>query len=40
MQQVPVGHPDEIEEIYDDISYLKGASIIRMLHNYIGDEVN
>ncbi|XP_022199071.2 puromycin-sensitive aminopeptidase isoform X2 [Nilaparvata lugens] len=36
--QVPVGHPSEIDEIFDDISYSKGASIIRMLHNYIGDD--
>ncbi len=37
--EVPIGHPDEIDEIFDDISYHKGACIIRMLHNYIGDEV-
>jgi puromycin-sensitive aminopeptidase len=36
--EVPVGHPSEIDEIFDDISYSKGASVIRMLHNYIGDE--
>lgn len=36
--QVPVGHPSEIDEIFDDISYCKGASVIRMLHSYIGDE--
>lgn len=36
--QVPVGHPSEIDEIFDDISYSKGASIIRMLHSYIGDD--
>ncbi|XP_044269903.1 puromycin-sensitive aminopeptidase [Tribolium madens] len=36
--EVPVGHPSEIDEIFDDISYNKGASVIRMLHNYIGDE--
>uniref|UniRef100_A0A1B6E9J3 Aminopeptidase n=1 Tax=Clastoptera arizonana TaxID=38151 RepID=A0A1B6E9J3_9HEMI len=36
--EVPVGHPSEIDEIFDDISYSKGASIIRMLHKYIGDE--
>ena len=37
--EVPIGHPDEIYEIFDDISYHKGAAIIRMLHNYIGDDV-
>lgn len=36
--EVPIGHPAEIEEIFDDISYLKGSSVIRMLHNYIGDD--
>lgn len=36
--EVPVGHPSEIDEIFDDISYHKGASVIRMLHAYIGDE--
>lgn len=37
--EVPVGHPSEIDEIFDAISYSKGASVIRMLHNFIGDEV-
>lgn len=36
--EVPVGHPSEIDEIFDDISYNKGASVIRMLHKYIGDD--
>jgi puromycin-sensitive aminopeptidase len=36
--EVPVGHPAEIDEIFDDISYNKGASIIRMLHSFIGDD--
>ena len=36
--EVPVGHPDEIDEIFDAISYSKGSSVIRMLHSYIGDE--
>ncbi|KAI6648107.1 Puromycin-sensitive aminopeptidase-like isoform X2 [Oopsacas minuta] len=35
---VAVGHPSEIEEIFDSISYSKGASIIRMLHDFIGDD--
>ncbi len=37
--EVPVGPPSEVDEIFDAISYSKGASTIRMLHNYIGDEV-
>ncbi|XP_011182080.1 puromycin-sensitive aminopeptidase isoform X2 [Zeugodacus cucurbitae] len=36
--EVPVGHPCEIDEIFDEISYNKGASVIRMLHDYIGEE--
>ncbi|XP_056323860.1 puromycin-sensitive aminopeptidase [Danio aesculapii] len=36
--EVDVGHPSEVDEIFDAISYSKGASVIRMLHNYIGDE--
>jgi len=35
--EVPVGHPAEVDEIFDAISYSKGASVIRMLHDYIGD---
>eukprot|EP00300_Choanocystis_sp_HF-7_P010283 c16873_g1_i2.p1 GENE.c16873_g1_i2~~c16873_g1_i2.p1 ORF type:complete len:898 (+),score=222.66 c16873_g1_i2:34-2694(+) len=34
--EVPVNHPDEINEIFDTISYAKGASVIRMLACYIG----
>ncbi|XP_069607811.1 puromycin-sensitive aminopeptidase [Ranitomeya imitator] len=36
--EVDVGHPSEVDEIFDAISYSKGASVIRMLHDYIGDE--
>lgn len=36
--EVPVGHPSEIDEIFDEISYNKGASVIRMLHHYLGDD--
>lgn len=35
--EVPVNHPDEINEIFDVISYAKGASVIRMLHDYLGE---
>ena len=37
--EVPVAHPSEIDEIFDDISYEKGAAVIRMLHRFIGDKV-
>ncbi|CAG2116436.1 unnamed protein product, partial [Medioppia subpectinata] len=36
--EVPVGHPSEIIEIFDRISYDKGSAVLRMLHRYIGDE--
>lgn len=36
--EVSVGHPSEVDEIFDAISYSKGASVIRMLHDYIGDQ--
>ena len=34
-----MGSPSEVEEIFDTISYAKGASIIRMLYNWVGKEV-
>lgn len=34
--QVEVGHVREIDEIFDAISYKKGAAIIRMLQTYLG----
>lgn len=36
---VEVGHPDEINEIFDKISYDKGASIIRMMDHFLTTEV-
>uniref|UniRef100_A0A0D6QRK3 Aminopeptidase n=1 Tax=Araucaria cunninghamii TaxID=56994 RepID=A0A0D6QRK3_ARACU len=36
--EVEVGHAREIDEIFDAISYKKGASIIRMLESYLGAE--
>lgn len=35
--EVPVRHPDEISEIFDAVSYAKGASVIRMLAEYLGE---
>lgn len=34
--EVEVGHPAEISEIFDKVSYSKGAAILRMLHEYLG----
>lgn len=37
--EVQVNHPDEIRSIFDAISYSKGASVIHMLHEYLGPDV-
>lgn len=37
--EVEVKHSDEIDEIFDAISYAKGASLIRMISSYIGFDV-
>ncbi|KAF9217277.1 Aminopeptidase 2 mitochondrial [Podila verticillata] len=37
--EVPCKHPHEIHQIFDAISYYKGASCIRMLSSYLGLEV-
>lgn len=37
--EIPVHHPHEIDEIFDEISYEKGSSVIRMLAHYLGAEV-
>ncbi|KAK7291314.1 hypothetical protein RIF29_06350 [Crotalaria pallida] len=34
--EVEVNHAGEIDEIFDSISYSKGASVIRMLQSYLG----
>ncbi len=36
---VKVTNPDEIAQIFDEISYGKGASVIRMIESYIGEEI-
>ncbi|EYU20325.1 hypothetical protein ABFS82_01G010500 [Erythranthe guttata] len=37
--EVDINHAGEIDEIFDAISYRKGASVIRMLQSYLGAEV-
>lgn len=34
--EITINHPSEIGQSFDDISYEKGAVIIRMIHDYIG----
>ncbi|EEF46103.1 puromycin-sensitive aminopeptidase, putative [Ricinus communis] len=36
--EVEINHANEIDEIFDAISYRKGASVIRMLQSYLGAE--
>ncbi|CAA0838041.1 Aminopeptidase M1 [Striga hermonthica] len=36
--EVEINHAGEIDEIFDAISYRKGASVIRMLQSYLGPE--
>ncbi len=36
--EIEVHHPDEIGEIFDEVSYSKGASVIRMLASYLGEK--
>ncbi|MEK7459456.1 MAG: M1 family metallopeptidase, partial [Patescibacteria group bacterium] len=36
--EVEVHHPNEIGQIFDEVSYSKGASIIRMLAEYLGEK--
>ena len=36
--EVEIKSPADCSEVFDTISYCKGAAIIRMLHTYIGDE--
>ncbi len=37
--QVPISDPEEINSIFDNISYEKGASSIHMLHRFLGPEM-
>ena len=37
--EVPVKHADEINQIFDAISYSKGSCVIRMISKYLGEDV-
>jgi puromycin-sensitive aminopeptidase len=34
--QVPIKHAEEVEQVFDAISYCKGACVIRMIHEVVG----
>lgn len=36
--EVPVKRADEIDQIFDSISYAKGSSVLRMISKYIGED--
>jgi puromycin-sensitive aminopeptidase len=36
--EIEIENPDDIRSIFDAISYNKGASVIRMLHDYLGPD--
>eukprot|EP00968_Pinguiococcus_pyrenoidosus_P017071 scaffold1661_cov251-Pinguiococcus_pyrenoidosus.AAC.11 len=36
--QVPINHAEEVEEVFDAISYCKGCSVVRMAHAVLGAE--
>ena len=36
--EVPIKHAEEVEQVFDAISYQKGASVVRMIHSVIGKE--
>lgn len=37
--EVPVKRADEINQIFDAISYMKGSSVLRMISKYLGEDV-
>eukprot|EP00758_Cryptobia_borreli_P006427 Tbor_TRINITY_DN5152_c0_g1::TRINITY_DN5152_c0_g1_i1::g.25695::m.25695/K08776/NPEPPS; puromycin-sensitive aminopeptidase len=37
--EVPIENPADITQIFDEISYSKGLSVVRMLSNYMGSDV-
>ncbi|GMI15997.1 hypothetical protein TrVE_jg1398 [Triparma verrucosa] len=37
--QVPIKHAEEVEEVFDAISYCKGSYVVRMIHAVLGREM-
>jgi aminopeptidase N len=38
--KVTIDNPNELDEIYDNITYAKSNSVNRMLFSYLGEEVD
>ena len=36
--QVPIANAEEVEQVFDAISYCKGGSVVRMVHAVVGKE--
>ncbi|CAJ1366412.1 unnamed protein product [Effrenium voratum] len=36
--QVPIAHAEEVEEVFDAISYCKGGSVVRMIFSVLGEK--
>jgi len=36
--EYPVGRPEEAEDMFDEITYDKGASVVRMIERYLGED--
>eukprot|EP00750_Incisomonas_marina_P027114 INCI6130.1.p1 GENE.INCI6130.1~~INCI6130.1.p1 ORF type:complete len:924 (-),score=171.94 INCI6130.1:120-2891(-) len=36
--QVPIHHAEEVDEVFDTISYCKGACVVRMLYGVLGED--
>jgi len=36
--QVPIHHAEEVEQVFDAISYCKGAAVVRLIHAYLGED--
>jgi puromycin-sensitive aminopeptidase len=37
--QVPIKHAEEVEQVFDAISYCKGSSVVRMAEGVLGDDL-
>ena len=37
--EFPVNRPEDADEMFDSLTYLKGSSILRMMERYLGEEV-